>query len=163
GAAGDDLLAEGGARGRVADDLEVAGVDEVVDEVAAGLGAALVENDRRHVADVGVDEAEEDELEDRHQESEAQGAGVAHHLQHLLLEDRLEASHEAFPPAACAWLPFVCRRVSRTKTSSSEAAMGRTWTGECAASSRARAISSSVTSARTRRWRALPKMVTSST
>ncbi len=116
GAAGDDLAAQRGARRHVADDVEVAGVDEVGDQLAARRGAALVEDHGRHVADVGVDQAEEDELEDRHHEGEAQRPAVAEHLDRLLLEDGAEAPHRRASVPGCAGaglpgaspLPFDC-------------------------------------------------------
>ncbi len=95
GAAGHDLLAEGGARRRVAHHLEVAGVHEVVDQRPALGAPALVEDHRRHVPDVGVDQSEEDELEDRDGEREAERRPVADHLQPLLAKDGAEASHRS--------------------------------------------------------------------
>src|SRR6185503_18689983 len=114
-------------------------------------GVALVQDHGGDVLHVGVDEAEEDELEDGHHEREAQRARVPLHLDRLLAEDRREARH---------WLWTF---VSRTKTSSSVGSMGRIRTRARAAASRSVAIVSSRTRAWTRRCRALPKMVTSST
>ena len=49
-----------------ADDLEVARLDEAVDELAARRAAVLVDEHRRHVGHVGVDgEAEDRDLDDR--------------------------------------------------------------------------------------------------
>ena len=68
-------------------DVEQARVDEVLDQRAALLRAALVEHDGRHVLDVGVDEPEEDELERREARSaKTQRAAVAQHLERLLAQ-----------------------------------------------------------------------------
>ena len=56
-------------------------------------GAALVEDRRAHVLDVGVDDAEEDELEDRNEERHHQRAAVPQHLDPLLAQDGEESPH----------------------------------------------------------------------
>src|SRR6266542_4114291 len=150
--------------GRDGHDVEVARVDEIVQELATLLGSALVKDDGADVFDVRVDQAEEDELEGGDEKGELEGAPVPDHLDRLLPQDRQEPSHEA--ALACSGISPRCSiwsRVRRTNTSSREASIGRIVTFAPEASSRSRAIFASATSARTSRWSALPKIVTSST
>ena len=97
GAARDDDSFKRRARRRVGHDVEVARVDEIVQELAALLGSALVEDDGADVFDVRVDQAEEDELEGGDQERELERAPVADHLDRLLPQDRQEPSHRGRP------------------------------------------------------------------
>jgi hypothetical protein len=62
----------------VGGDLEDVRGGEGLDEAAGLLGVRLVEEDGGDLADVGVDcVAEEEELEDRDEEGEEEGGGVA--------------------------------------------------------------------------------------
>ena len=69
---------------------------EGLDEAAALLGVGLVEDDGGDLANVGVNRvAEEEELDERDEQSEEEGGGVAQDVGELLAGDRAEAEDGA--------------------------------------------------------------------
>src|SRR6185369_7636351 len=148
---GDDGVLQLLARRREARHLQERRRGELVNQLTTFLRPALIEDDGRDVLRVHVDDAEEDQLEDRHEDGEDQRGAVARHLRQLFAEHRPEAVHRD----ASTSLPRVS--VSWTKTSSSVGAMSFT------SESRSRAIVAFATFASTSRWSDVPKIVAART
>src|SRR5439155_8681318 len=118
---GHDGVLQIGARLRCPNDAQQRRRLELLLEPAALLRPALIENNCGDVLRIHVDDAEENQLEDRHEDREHERGAITHHLRQLFAKDGDETVH-ARPPAAAARsastsLPRVS--VSCTNTSSS--------------------------------------------
>src|SRR5688572_10490591 len=135
---------------------------ELLDEAAALLAPALVENDRRDVLRVHVDDTEDDHLKDGNGQREQQCPAITNELRQLLAKDGDETVHRRAPASAARRASISRPRVSvrRTNTSSSVGSISFTTTSVVPNASRSRSSFSFDTLSSMRRCSAVPKMVT---
>src|SRR5262249_39023547 len=89
---GDDFTVQFFVRRDAADDLEVVGIDEAVEEAAALLRPGGVVYDRRDVAHVGVDrKADQEKLHRRYEDGEEQRHRVAANVNRFFAQHRDQA------------------------------------------------------------------------
>src|SRR2546428_1479107 len=161
--AGNDGLLQLGTRRHLADDLHERSIFELLDEQPALLRARLIEYHGRNVFRRHVDDAEENQLEDRYEEREKESSAIAHHLRQLFAKDRHESVHACITSGRAASISRPRVSVSRTKTSSSDGSISLTFTPPIPNASRSRSTCSFEASASIRRCSEVPKIVASRT
>ena len=96
---------------RDANDVEIVGGLKMLEQILAGLGSVAIVNAKRNVLDVEVDGiAENEQLDQRHDENDEQASRIAPDLNHFLARH----GHDARPAhAATPFLLVAARRRER--------------------------------------------------